>query len=476
MIPAPEFDAATPATPAPLPEGAAQLDQLAETATRLGYRIVGLAGGLDEIEAGSRRQVESLFTVRRCAGEVISANTQVCEAAETLTAASQGALAQVESSSQQVREAAEQTQELAAWVQSLDTRMGSVEETLKAVQSSNEEIAAIASQVNILAINAKIEAARAGDAGRGFAVVAEAINELSQKTAGAAEGISGNIRSLSDWVTTLREEAEGSAGRAARVRSESDQLDTSLEQIAQGVRQVSGDAGHIARNAEEVRRAIAGFEPGFAAIGSAIEDGATQIRDLHDKTEGLIDMSEGLMQASVAAGGASTQARFIDYAQTTAAEIVELFETALQRGQIDEAQLFSEDYRPVPGTNPEQVLAPFTALTDALLPPLLERALEFDASVVFCAAVDRNGYLPTHNRRFSQPQGQDVAWNAANSRNRRIFDDRVGLKAGRNTAPFLLQVYRRDMGGGQFTMMNDLSAPIRVKGRHWGGLRLAYTC
>ncbi|MEL7345506.1 MAG: methyl-accepting chemotaxis protein, partial [Pseudomonadota bacterium] len=54
------------------------------------------------------------------------------------------------------------------------------------------------------------------------------------------------------------------------------------------------------------------------------------------------------------------------------------------------------------------------------------------------------------------------------------FNDRVGLKAGQNKAPFLLQVYRRDMGGGQMMMMQDLSAPITVGGRHWGGLRVAY--
>ena len=98
-----------------------------------------------------------------------------------------------------------------------------------------------------------------------------------------------------------------------------------------------------------------------------------------------------------------------------------------------------------------------------------------DTQGVVIAAVDPNGYLPTHNRKFSQAQGPDPAWNTANCRNRRIFDDRVGLKAGRNTEPFLLQVYRRDMGGGVFRMMKDVSAPIRVRGRHWGGLRLAYT-
>jgi methyl-accepting chemotaxis protein len=86
-----------------------------------------------------------------------------------------------------------------------------------------------------------------------------------------------------------------------------------------------------------------------------------------------------------------------------------------------------------------------------------------------------NGYLPTHNHRFSQPQRRgDPVWNAAHCRNRRIFDDRVGLAAGRSTRPFLLQSCRRDMGGGNFALMKDVSAPIFVQRRHWGGLRLAY--
>lgn len=100
--------------------------------------------------------------------------------------------------------------------------------------------------------------------------------------------------------------------------------------------------------------------------------------------------------------------------------------------------------------------------------------LNFDPRVVFCVTVDRNGYLPTHNNIFSKPQGADPVWNNANCRNRRMFNDRTGLRAGQNTQPFLLQTYRRDMGGGSFVLMKDLSIPIIVKGRHWGGLRLGY--
>jgi len=104
-----------------------------------------------------------------------------------------------------------------------------------------------------------------------------------------------------------------------------------------------------------------------------------------------------------------------------------------------------------------------------------EPILELDRRVVFCAAVDRNGYLPTHNRVFSQPQRPgEVAWNTANSRNRRIFNDRAGLSAARSTRAHLLQTYERNMGGGRIDIMKEVDVPITVRGRHWGGLRLAY--
>src|ERR1700730_10226820 len=82
--------------------------------------------------------------------------------------------------------------------------------------------------------------------------------------------------------------------------------------------------------------------------------------------------------------------------------------------------------------------------------------------------------LPTHNPESSKPQGKDPAWNAAYSRNRRLFDDRAVQKVADNTKPFLLQTYRRNMGGGKFVLMKDLSSPIIVNGRHWGAFRVGY--
>ena len=103
-----------------------------------------------------------------------------------------------------------------------------------------------------------------------------------------------------------------------------------------------------------------------------------------------------------------------------------------------------------------------------------EQLLSLSPKVVFCIAVDRNGYVATHNRKYCQPQRGDLAWDSANSRYRRIFDDRTGLASARNERPFLLQTYRRDMGGGTFIVMKEAAAPITVGGRHWGAVRLAF--
>src|SRR3546814_18455434 len=119
-------------------------------------------------------------------------------------------------------------------------------------------------------------------------------------------------------------------------------------------------------------------------------------------------------------------------------------------------------------------MAGCVALTDEVLLPIQEPALQFDERVVFCACVDVNGYLPTHNLKFGEPQGSDPVWNAAHCRNRRIFNDRVGLAAGQNTESFLLQTYRRDMVGGSSVMMTSVSAPVVVACKPWVGLLLDY--
>jgi len=157
-------------------------------------------------------------------------------------------------------------------------------------------------------------------------------------------------------------------------------------------------------------------------------------------------------------------------AEQCADEIVDQFELLLTSGRLTMPQLFDTFYIPIPNTSPQKFHTQYDELADGILRPILDKYLQQDARFIFVVAVDTNGYLPTHNAKYSQPMTGDGDHDAKWNRTKRMFNDRTGLAAARNTEPYLLQRYSRDTG----EVMTDLSIPIIVKGRHWGALRIGY--
>jgi methyl-accepting chemotaxis protein len=166
---------------------------------------------------------------------------------------------------------------------------------------------------------------------------------------------------------------------------------------------------------------------------------------------------------------------FVTRAMEAGVALTRIFEDAVASRAISIDDMFDTDYVEIPGSNPLQHRTRILGWADRALPPFQEAFLAKDPRMVFCVMIDRNGYLPVHNKVYSHPQRPgDVAWNTANSRNRRIFNDPAGLAAGRNLRSYLIQSYARDMGNGKTIMMREIDVPIRVNGRHWGGFRTAY--
>ena len=195
--------------------------------------------------------------------------------------------------------------------------------------------------------------------------------------------------------------------------------------------------------------ARARFEAPNAALAEKIED---RLWAIHDENTEFVTRA---MEAGIA--------------------LTRMFETAIANGAISVDDMFDENYVEIAGTNPVQHSTRILNWADRALPPFQEAFLAKDPRMVFCAMIDRNGYLPVHNKIYSHPQRPgDLAWNTANSRNRRIFNDAAGLAAGRNLRSYLIQSYARDMGNGNTIMMREIDVPIRVNGRHWGGFRTAY--
>lgn len=456
------------------PDAAKDLASLTRGATSLGREVVDINAFLHALDARSKGQLLALTEVGKATENVAAANARVSEDIRDVAESAQEASTQVAGSIGTLADSSLSARELARWVQSVRAENDRVEKMLDAVKMSNGKISDIAFQVNILAVNAKIEAARAGNAGRGFAIVAEAIKDLSRQTGVAAQDISSTVAQMSEWIEKLSSGALKTSAEADTVLSGAATADTAMSEIQEQMKRLSEATGRITDNMDRASTAVEQLRPTVRDVQVSVGEVLGGIDQASTRCERLVDGSESILQHAVALGGTGEDAAMITLVQDLASRIAQAFDDALSSGRITTQALFDDRYQPVAGSEPQQMMTGFTALTDRLLPDIQEPVLQADERVVFCAAVDRNGYLPTHNAKFSKPQGSDPVWNAANSRNRRIFDDRVGLKAGRNTRPFLLQVYRRDMGGDTFIMMKDLSAPITVRGKHWGGLRLAY--
>jgi methyl-accepting chemotaxis protein len=166
---------------------------------------------------------------------------------------------------------------------------------------------------------------------------------------------------------------------------------------------------------------------------------------------------------------------FVTRAMEAGNALTRIFEQAVARGEVKIDDLFDTDYVEIAGTNPQQYRTRYLGWAERALPLFQEAFLAKDPRMAFSAMVDRNGFLPVHNKIYSHPQRPgDVAWNTANSRNRRIFNDSAGLAAAHNLRSYLIQSYARDMGNGNTVMMREIDVPIRVQGRHWGGFRTAY--
>jgi methyl-accepting chemotaxis protein len=362
-----------------------------------------------------------------------------------------------------------------------------VNRIMTAIAAIRPVFAAVASAVEEQVATTGELSRSAADSSRFVASVAESAAEIKVASARAEQSGGAIDRSGQDaanlaaklqtrFVTFLRQTEIGD-------RRRHDRLPCDLAVVLrQGSREIRGQAADLSEGGMLVRNADSDKLPTGASVEldlSSIGRGRARIvgrssLGLHVEFTTLEAATERALHERLAAIRAENQ-EFVDRAIDAAAMVSMVFEEAVSDGKLTREALFDTDYVPIEKTNPQQFRTRSLDVLESILPQIQEPLLAGDKRMIFCAAVDRNGYLPVHNAIYSKPQTpDDLAWNTANCRNRRIFDDRAGLCAARNVRPYLIQSYPRDMGNGIVIMMREIDAPVRVFGRHWGGFRTAY--
>jgi methyl-accepting chemotaxis protein len=450
------------------------IGEIASRIDTLGVEVADIAGNLDEVTTRFAEQAARFEELQGTVETMVGGNREIDRAARATQSAANETGAEIAESRALIGDTVRHIADLTAAVARIEERLGSFGAVISQIGSVSSTIETIAKQTRLLSLNAAIEAARAGEAGKGFAVVAGEVKNLADETRTATDQISAIIKDLGAQIDALISASGEVAVHAGHARTGTTKVEGVVIKASQAFDLMGHEVDGIARTASDNLQSCDSTLTEIRAAAEGVTMSSHNLESADARVQGLLTLSETLIEFIAGSGIETRDTPLIRTAVETAKRISGEFEAAVRRGEITDTQLFDEQYREIRGTNPKQYLTDYVEFTDRVLPPIQDPLQKSDPRIVFCVAWARKGYLPTHNPEYRQPQGKDPAWNAAHCRNRRIFDDRAVRKVAQNTKPFLVQTYRRNMGGGQFVLMKDVSSPIFVNGRHWGAFRIGY--
>ncbi|MBV8840070.1 MAG: methyl-accepting chemotaxis protein [Alphaproteobacteria bacterium] len=244
---------------------------------RLADQFQGAVGGIvetvstaaTELEAAAGTLTRTAEVTQELSGAVAAAAEEASTNVQTVASAAEEMTSSVQEIGRQVQESSRIASEAVAQAKKTDARINALSQAAGRIGDVVKLITAIAEQTNLLALNATIEAARAGEAGRGFAVVASEVKQLASQTAKATEEIGsqiGAMQSATNESVSAIKEIGGTIGRISEIAAT---IAAAVEEQGAATSEIARNVGLAAGGTQQVATKITDVNRGAGETGSA---------------------------------------------------------------------------------------------------------------------------------------------------------------------------------------------------------------
>ncbi len=441
------------------------IHEVRKSSVNIAREAVVVRKSVSETANRATRQGEITETVFTASNEATQAIQEVSGATDVISHSTESNLSTARGSLNEMLD-------IVTKVQSVSDKLGRFNDTVGNLSLRSDSIRQIAGlikdiadQTNLLALNAAIEAARAGEAGRGFAVVADEVRKLAERVNVATTEINDNIGGMISLVRETQAENEVINSDISTTREVVERSSSQFRQMVEDFEHTSEQLVQIASAMEELTATNAQVHDNVATIHTLSSEVAANMAGSEQSTVGLSQATESVQELvsrfKIGRGA-------FDYNVDKTREFRDAIQVKLSELAKRGVNIWDQNFQPIPNTNPQKYNVTYLPDFERELQPMLEASLAQMKGGMYSIIIDNKAYIGIHNLKYSKPLSGDYQADLVGNRTRRIWTDPTGQRAAKNTLPMLLQTYARDTG----EILSEINMPITVDGRPWGNVRI----